>query len=118
MLERVIFHPEHSANPAFHSVSIAKRSVLSTTDHIRHTYIAEDEVEVEFEITSTEDASTLWAETSGKIISRNSSTAFSTKSGNVFVLGRVFSYAYYQKFLDKTAQMDLSRYLPAHDQEV
>lgn len=114
-LECVIFHPEHSANPAFHSVGIAKGSVLSTMDHIRHTYIAEDEVEVEFEITSTEDASTLWAETSGEIISYNSSTAFPSKSQNAFALGEVFRYAYYQKFLDKTAQMDLSRYLPAHD---
>lgn len=118
MLERVIFHPEHSANPAFHSVGIAKRSVLSTTEHIRHTYIAEDEVEVEFEITGTEDASTLWAEASGEIISYNSSTAFPSKSQNAFVLGKVFRSAYYQKFSDKTAQMDLSRYLPAHDQEV
>lgn len=120
-LEKVIYHPDHSANPAFLPIV-----VQPDTDYVsivgNSCYQIEapsnSEMDVEIQVDTLEAGDIIVLKTAGRGVEASSETLYLDQSeGNMPILGTIHERSYYEALSNQADAIDLDEFLPSKYKE-
>lgn len=116
-MEKVIYHPDHSANPAFCPISIhSDMDVFSPkSGNPRYQFVAKSDraIDVEIQVDTMEAGDSITLFSTAKEIKASSETLYLEQANDaVPILGVIHERSYYEALFDLADTIDLSAWLP------